>query len=181
MKITNNSRKFYLICSELVLAYAHAIAKGNPALSKKDLAQDVLVNILKIKLFERVRDAGESFNLEGYLYQSVRYRFYELVKQKQNITIPLENIVFQLAEEKQEQKREENIEELINQFMFENASHREKIEAFLKKYKEGKSGEAIALEYNINPNLVYQWISRAKLHLATYLTAKGVTPDKYFE
>ena len=74
-----------------------------------------MTQLLKIKLFERVREAGESFNLEGYLYQSVRYRFYELAKQKHNSTIPLEDVAFRLADEKVGEKREENIEELINQ------------------------------------------------------------------
>ncbi len=163
----------------MVLAFAHATAKSHPAFGPRDLAQDVIVNILKINLYEKVQSKEEYFNVEGYLYRAVQYRFFELLKKKANRTISLEDIAFEFSADLPVFEKEINIETLINDYIFENENHREKIEAFLKKVVEGKSGEAIAEEYNINPNLVYQWIARAKIHLAAYLTARGITPDKF--
>ena len=178
MKKISENRRFYLLCSEMVLAFAHATVKSHAAFGPRDLAQDVMVNILKLNLFEKIKAKEDYFNLEGYLYRSVQYRFFELVKKKANRTISLEEISIDFPQEFPVFEKEMNIELLINDFMTANANHREKIEAFLKKVVEGQSGEAIAEEYNINPNLVYQWISRAKIHLATYLTDRGITPDK---
>ena len=162
----------------MVLAFAHATVKSHAAFGPRDLAQDVMVNILRLDLFERIKAKEDNFNLEGYLYRAVQYRFYELLKKKANTTISLEEIKMDFPHEFPVFEKELNIELLINDFMSEHANHREKIEAFLKKVVEGQSGEAIAEEYDINPNLVYQWISRAKIHLAAYLTARGITPDK---
>ena len=161
----------------MVLAFAHVTARTHAAFGPKDLAQDVMVNILRLDLFEKIKAKEENFNLEGYLYKSVQYRFFELLKKKANMTVSLEEISEQFTFEFPIFEREIDIESLIMEFMHENPIHREKIEVFLKKMIEGKSGEAIAEEYNINPNLVYQWISRARTHLAEYLIARGITPD----
>ena len=163
----------------MVLAFAFATAKSHPAFGPKDLAQDVMVNILKINLYQKIQSKEEHFNVEGYLYRAVQYRFFELLKKKANTTISLEDIALDFPAELPVFEKEINIKTLINDYIFENENHREKIEAFLKKVVEGKSGEAIAKEYNINPNLVYQWIARAKIHLAAYLAARGITPDKF--
>lgn len=177
MNQISDSRRFYLLCSERVLAFAYAIVRSHAAFGPKDLAQDVMVNILKLDLFEKIRAKEENFNLEGYLYRAVQYRFFELLKKKANMTLPLEELALGYAKEFPVFEKEIDIEVLIREFMHEHPVHREKIEVFLKKVIEGKSGEAIAEEYNINPNLVYQWINRAKLHLSAYLMARGVTPD----
>ncbi|MCB0663721.1 MAG: sigma-70 family RNA polymerase sigma factor [Saprospiraceae bacterium] len=182
MKLSAHQKTFYQEVSELCIAYARLLCHHTPGMMQEDLAQDVLVNLLKVDLYSKAIDhhTSNTFNLEGYVFRAVKNRFLHYLKERNHPTELHPEILpyFEMEVDKLDQP---DLEVLIWEYVEENPKHRLKIEAFLKQHLEGKSGEEIALEYNISPNLVYQWVARAKYHLAAFLTSKGISPENLLD
>lgn len=174
---SDGEASFYLQCNEMLLAMAFSLCKGRQDIDPKDLAQDVLVNLLKIRLFDKVKSSADQFNLVGYLHTAAKYRFFDL--SKKSVMQELNPAIPSIAEPAKEPLKQ--LELLIDSFMKQHPEHRQKIEAFLKIYLEGKTHEEVADEYNMNKNLLYQWLWRAKSHLSHFLASKGLSPEFFRE
>jgi RNA polymerase sigma factor (sigma-70 family) len=172
-------QEFYLRCSKMVLLMAHGFASGERAIEPKDICQDVMVNILKFRLFEKIEGKTEDFFLEGYLFRVVKNRFLEIERNRKTIDFQLVASENQAPENWETVSRE--LQLFVTEFMQQHPAHREKVEVFLKIHLEGKSHVEVAEEYRINLNLLYQWLFRARLQLTTFFQQKGITPGHFFD
>jgi RNA polymerase sigma factor (sigma-70 family) len=161
------------------LAYAKGICGTHSIVDPKDVAHDVLVNLLKIQLYEKVGQT-EGFKLEAYVYRAVKNQFLLALKERKH-PLPLSEVQIAVDQKTEEKIDSPDLEALIQEYIESHPGHSQKIGAFLKQHLEGKSGEEIALDYGISPNLVYQWVSRAKLHLGTFLASKGISPENLMD
>lgn len=178
MKLSAEQKAFYEQVSERCIAYARLLCQTVPYIHYHDLAQDVLVSLLKVGLYEKAgaNYLQEQFNLEGYVFRAIKNRFLHLLRER-NPTLELHPDLAPYFEMKVDTIGQPDLESLILEYVTEHPRHRQKVEAFLKQYLDGKSGDELAREYNISTNLVYQWVARAKYHLAAFITNKGISAE----
>ncbi|MEZ4981940.1 MAG: hypothetical protein R2769_10205 [Saprospiraceae bacterium] len=128
MKLSGLQKSFYLEVSEMSLAFAKGICSSQSGVDPKDVAHDVLVNLLKIQLFEKVHNS-ENFKLQAYLFKAVKNQFLLALKERKH-PLPLSEVQIAIDQKTEEKIDSPDLEALIQEYMDTHPDHSQKIEAF---------------------------------------------------